>query len=93
MLLHNFIVENRENDGEFFRNFNIRMDNVHAELTRATGEIPHPLATDNNEPTVGGRPRLDEEALRRNDIEIRERITARLATREMRRPMHSGMCS
>jgi DDE superfamily endonuclease len=43
MLLHNFIVENRENDGEFFRDFNIRMDNVQAQLTRTTGEIPRPL--------------------------------------------------
>ena len=91
MLLHNFIVDSREDDQAFFRNFNIRMDRIQQEITRQTGEIPRPLVTDNNEPLIRGRPTNNEQRLRSLALETRHRLTVSLAVNDMLRPMEHDM--
>ncbi len=60
MLLHNFLVDERESrvgfnmeDAEYFCNFSLReLD----DRSRLSNERPSAVATDNNEPHAGGRP-------------------------------------
>jgi DDE superfamily endonuclease len=94
MLLHNFIIDARESETdccEYFKDFQIRMDALQLEVTKQTGEIPRPMVTDNNEPRVGGRRRVDEEELRVLGEELRRRLTGRLAARDLRRPLQHDM--
>jgi DDE superfamily endonuclease len=94
MLLHNFIVDSRENtqtDMLYFEQFQIPVDSIQDELTLLTGEVPAAVATDNNEPRPGGRPSLDDIKLRELGLVIRENLTVKLAVHEMRRPMLQDM--
>jgi DDE superfamily endonuclease len=94
MLLHNFIVDCRENisfDTSYFEDFDIPFDYVQDVLTEQTGEVPMAVATDNNEPRPGGRPTLEDVKLRELGISIRERLTVKLAVHELRRPMLHDM--
>jgi DDE superfamily endonuclease len=95
MLLHNFIIDCREaddkDDEEFFKNFDIEMDRHQERLTQTTAEIPRPLATDNNEPRPRGRVSHDEMKLRDQGGEVRHRLTIKLATYGMKRPLQHDM--
>lgn len=75
MLLHNFIVDAREaedrEDDRFFQNFTVNMDSIQERLTVQTGEMPRPVATDNNEPSSGGRPALGEAEQRKKGMALR----------------------
>jgi DDE superfamily endonuclease len=92
MLLHNFIVECRDVDeSTYFRDFHIDMDGLQRKITKKTGEIPRPVVTDNNEPRGRGRPSMDELEMKRVGEEIRHRLTVKLASQDMKRPMQHDM--
>jgi hypothetical protein len=94
MLLHNFIVDNRCDRAEdhcFFQNFNVTMDAVQVELTRQSGEMPRAIVSNNNEPRGPGRPTADEENLRQHGNQVRNRLTVKLATKGLTRPMQHDM--
>jgi DDE superfamily endonuclease len=97
MLLHNFIIDCRENllqdqdDDSYFQHFEIEMDTIQRELTRQTGELPRAIVTDNNEPRIGGRPTLEEAEMRRLGQEVRQRLTVKLASKAMRHPLQHDM--
>ena len=96
MLLHNFIIDCREGrvdrgDDSYFQDFEIETDAMQDELTMATGEAPRALATDNNEPRRRRRPTVDEETQRQLGDDIRHRLTIKLATHEMKRPLQHDM--
>ena len=93
MLLHNFIVDarNEEIDREYFEDFHIDMDSVQAELTERTGEMPRPLVSDNNEAPVGGWPLASYLEMQAKGKEIQKRLTMKLAAGGMQRPMQHGM--
>ena len=95
MLLHNYIIDEREagdtEDAQFFRDFNVEMDSVQQEITRQSGELPRALVTDNNEPRRRGRPTLEEAELKEKGEEVRHRLLIRLAAENMRRPMQYNM--
>ena len=89
MLLHNFIIDSREceEDSSYFRDFNIRMDSLQQQLTEQTGEMPRPVVTNNNEPRTRGGPSLDDIEMRRVGGLVRHRLTVKLASNDMRRPL------
>lgn len=94
MLLHNFIVEHRENgvaDGAYFSTFSIDIDELQLQLTNETGEAPNPLVTDNNEPRPAGRRSVADIDLAIKGSSVRQRLTTKLAVYEMKRPLHSNM--
>lgn len=95
MLLHNHIIDSRHGqdseDAAFFRNFTIQMDHVQTQLTQQHGEIPRAVAADNNEPDRGGRLSLEETKQRAIGMEIRERLTVKLATYRVKRPLQHDM--
>jgi DDE superfamily endonuclease len=93
MLLHNFIIDQRENlgDASFFEQFDIPIDHIQDLITEQTGELPHAIATDNNEPRPVGRHSTDEIKERELGIHIRERLTVKLAVHGMRRPLLHDM--
>ena len=95
MLLHNFIVDHRggpdTEDAAFFRDFNINMDDTQGELFRQTGEIPRAVVADNNEPRRMGRRSLADNEMRSKGLEVRHRLTVKLAAHDMARPMQHDM--
>lgn len=95
MLLHNFIVDFREGDDtedrEFFRQFDIVMDDMQRHLTRQTGEHPTPVVADNNEARPTGRRSLEDTALRQAGAAIRERLTVELMINGLERPTDHDM--
>jgi DDE superfamily endonuclease len=94
MLLHNFILDMRENDSldnAYFQDFDIPADSIQDYITEQTGEAPQAIATDNNEPRLGGRPSSDEVKQRELGITVRERLTVKLAVQDMRRPLEHDM--
>ena len=95
MLLHNYIVDTRQGndteDARFFRDFNVRMDHVQRNLSRITGEIPAAVVTDNNEPRRRGRRTLEEAEASHLGDDIRLRLTVKLASRNIRRPLQHDM--
>ena len=94
ILLHNFIIDEREGfnkDASYFQNFSISMDPIQQQITDQTNEIPRALVTDNNEPGQAGRHSIEEDALRLKGIEIRNRLTVKLAANGRRRPILHDM--
>jgi DDE superfamily endonuclease len=94
MLLHNFIIDRRENiglDDNFFEQFDIPVDSLQDHLTEQTGEVPQAIATDNNEPRPPGRHSTEEIKERELGVIIRERLTVKLAARGMSRPLEHNM--
>ena len=96
MLLHNYIIGNRnrkgtEADNSFFRDFEVNMDATQETITVDTGEMPLALVTDNNEPNPGGRPSLEESQLRDLGGKARDRLTVKLSTYERLRPLQHDM--
>lgn len=95
MLLHNFILEFQEDsdryDMSFVRDFDIEMDDLQRKITKATGEMPAALVTDNNEVKRGGRPRNEEVEERMIAENIRMTLILRLAENNMKRPSYTGM--
>ena len=95
MLLHNFIIDQREGtdteDSHFFGNFNVEMDAVQQEITNQSGEMPLALVSDNNEPRRQGRPTIEETEMREMGEEIRLQLMIKLAAHDMRRPMKYDM--
>ena len=83
--------EVEQNQDENIRNFRVPDDSIQGQVTRVTGEIARPLVSDNNEPNPGGRPRQDDQELRDKGTEMRRKITSRLATMEMKRPLQHNM--
>ncbi len=79
-------------DANYFRDFNIRMDAMQDEMTRASGEMPTALTTDNNEPRRRGRPTASETSLRDEGEQIRRRLTIELSSQGMKRPLQHDMC-
>jgi hypothetical protein len=96
MLLHNFIIENRENgvsDNNYFATFRMQsqMDTIQDRITDVTGEFPHALVTDNNEPRPPGRQSLTSAELDAQGSNLRSILTTNLAVHGLRRPMQYGM--
>jgi hypothetical protein len=87
--LHNFLIDERNrdsqvdhNDEDFFRHYDHLTDDSH----NATGGAAFPLVTDNNEPSIGGRPRLD----KRGTL-IRNNMAINLSANNLIRPLQNGM--
>jgi hypothetical protein len=87
--LHNFLIDER------LRNSNVEKDDKaffnhydhHKDDSSIVGVGAFPLVSDNNEPSVGGRPP-------RNDLrgtEIRDNIATALRTFDLSRPLQDGM--
>lgn len=95
MLLHNFIVDEREagdsEDRRFFSNFDIAMDRSQRTVSRKSGELPRALVTDNNEPKTVGRNTLEENEPKKQGEEVRHRLVVKLAAHGRRRPMQWDM--
>jgi hypothetical protein len=95
MLIHNFIINEREargfraEDAEFFNEFSL---NEH-DHRRKEPEMPSVVATDNNEPHPGGRPSLSEvELLQQAQGEvIRNGLCSSLAGRGLSHPVTDNM--
>lgn len=95
MLLHNYIVDERDEDdtedSRYFREFNVRMDEAQDELYNATREVPDALVTDNNEPRPKSRPTQEEANMRQQGEHVRTLLTTKLASANMRRPLQHNM--
>ena len=88
--LHNFFIEERlqeaeyeNDDSDFTKTYNHNKDD---QFTVADGEAVFPLVTDNNEPSAGGRPRLDTLGAK-----IRNNMAIALQTMNLIRPLHDNM--
>jgi hypothetical protein len=94
MLLHNFIVNERESkgfrkeDALFFTEFSLRDQD---QRQNETHEMPSVVATDNNEPHPGGRPSVAEAELQEQGEIIRNGLTNTLYGRGLRRPVTDEM--
>lgn len=95
MLLHNFIIDNQKdhkrNDTSYVENFNIEMDHIQPALTAKTNELPLPLVSDNNEPSIGRRPSADAQKSREIGDEIRYKLALNLSVSGLKRPIQNGM--
>ena len=95
MLLHNFIIENREDiydDHDYFDNFSIDHSSVMEEhLTNSTGETARAIVSDNNEPSVGGRPTAVSDEERVEGERVRHQQTVKLASFGYKRPLLHNM--
>jgi DDE superfamily endonuclease len=93
MLLHNFIVDERETaagqvDNHFFENF----EYDESRSTAAShSEPPEALVTDNDEPKPAGRPDKRKDDLKKLGEELRTTLTVNLAARAYVRPQQAGM--
>lgn len=93
MSLQNFIIEQRESrlcDSECW-DFTVKMDSSQEQLTRQTGEMPRALASDNDEPHIGGCRSVQGEELRPLGSAVRHRLTIKLACDDMEHPMPHDM--
>jgi hypothetical protein len=95
MLLHNFLVDEREaeqglnaEEAAFFRTFSLREQDDRAGFS---DEVASAVATDNNEPHPGGRPSNNMVTLQEKGKAKRDDITADLYGKGMTRPMRSNM--
>lgn len=94
MLLHNFIVDEREakgfreEDAAFFRSFSLRDQDPRQ---NESPEIPSVVATDNNEPHPGGRPSLSHIELQKQGEDLRNGIMNTLYGRGLGRPVSANM--
>jgi hypothetical protein len=97
MLLHNYIIDSREayeraEDSSYFQQFAISMDAIQQQrLILQTGEIPRAIVVDNNEPRVAGRRSREENDSRLRGVKIRHRLTVKLASHNLRRPLQHDM--
>lgn len=92
MLLHNFIIEMRDEDIGYFKNFTLEVHSkVQEHLTTYTGEVPRPLVTDNDQPPPRGRPPPEEHEFRQLGNNIRHRLVVKLAAHKRSRPMEHDM--
>ena len=92
MLLHNFILENREDDNAdraYFEDFTIPRNDIQIHLTASTGEIPLSLTIDNGAEAAGGRPSVDVAELKQQGEQIRTRLAIDLASNNLVRPMYN----
>jgi hypothetical protein len=95
VLLHNFLVDERESDLDFnsddahyFRTFSLREQDERAEVST---EAPSPVATDNNKPRPGGRPTLLMANHQARGRMMREQLTHHLYGSRLGRPMQTRM--
>jgi DDE superfamily endonuclease len=86
--LHNFLVDECTQNSEldkvdkdFFKHYDHKTDD-----TRTVDNIAFPLVTDNNEPSSGGRPRIDGRGER-----IRHTLAIKLRNNDLTRPLQEGM--
>jgi len=98
MLLHNFIIDERNGEGhddfdrEYFQHFRIDSSlESQRRQTASTGEQARALVTDNNEPRAGGRPTNEDQHRREEGSRVRNNNVLLLATHNMKRPIHSSM--
>jgi hypothetical protein len=92
MLLHNFIIDNREFDeSSYFENFDIPKDKDQSGITAATGEEAKAIATDNDALRVVGRPSNIDTENRLRGEKLREKLTMSLAMSGLTRPLHNDM--
>ena len=98
MLLHNFLVDEREDesdpeDVEYFRDFSfadLSEDEVPSLLRRPTNEVPDALVTDNNEPRPRGRPSCGDAVLKARAEKLRENLLLSLSLNGKVRPQRKG---
>jgi DDE superfamily endonuclease len=97
MLLQNFLIDHRDSisareDSVYFQQFEINsQEAIQLEITRQSGEPPRALVTDNNEPHPPGRPTRLEEEQRRYGLNVRDRLTVKLAAHDLKRPLQQNM--
>jgi hypothetical protein len=94
MLLHNFIIDERELKGfhqeeaNFFQNFSLQdLD----QRVDDTDEIASPVATDNNEPHPGGRPTITGKELQEAGSRLHDGIMRSLYGRGLGRRVTNDM--
>jgi hypothetical protein len=95
LLLHNFLVDEREadvglnsEDAAFFRNFSLQKED---DRLSASDEHPNAVVTDNNEPHPGGRPTNDMSVAQAKGKRKRDEIASLLYGSGKSRPMRSNM--
>ncbi len=95
LLLHNFLVDERESDLDFnsddahyFQTFSLREQDERVEVST---EAPSTVATDNNEPRPGGRPTLLTANHQARGRMRREQLTHHLYGSRLGRPMQTRM--
>ena len=93
MLLHNFIVNERESearqvDDHFFENFEYDESNL---TTASHSEPPEALVTDNDEPKPAGRPDKRTDDLKKLGEKLRSTLAVNLAAKGYVRPTQPGM--
>ncbi len=95
MLLHNFLVDERESfpsfnidEAEYFRRFSLREQD---DLALVSTEAPSAVATDNNEFHPGGRPNSSMMNHQARGKQKREQLTAELYGSGNTRPMQQTM--
>jgi hypothetical protein len=91
MLLHNFILDNVREDANCYQDFSIPNNALQQDLTHATGETPHPLASNNDKPKLGGHLLEDEMEKMRIGSKIWHRLAVKLVTHKLTCPLHHDM--
>ena len=95
MLLHNFIVNEREqssSEATIDRNFFEKFEYDETERNRrAHGDAPNALVSDNEEPKPKGRLDKRKEELKESGSKLRETLSTNLATKGYVRPLQTGM--
>eukprot|EP00980_Cylindrotheca_fusiformis_P003885 scaffold861_cov171-Cylindrotheca_fusiformis.AAC.1 len=101
MLLHNFIVDQRDSESEYFRNFRIEIDESVAspddgnrtQEMMNSGDVSDlwPYVAGNGEVRPRGRPTINEQEMRTMAQKIRDDLKLRLAASGLNRPMEHDM--
>ena len=94
MLLHNFIVNEREitdkvSDTNFFENFQYNKSNRNRDAHH--GEIPDALVRDNDKPMPKGRQDKKLEELKKLGVDLRNTLARNLVQKNYVWPLQSGM--
>ena len=94
MLLHNFIIDEREKKGfhkeevAYFNNFSLQDLDSHQ---KESDKVPSAVATNNNEPNPGGRPLMSAMALQQSGECLCDSIMHTLFAHNLGCPMTNGM--
>jgi hypothetical protein len=97
MLLQNFLIDHKDSisareDSVYFQQFEVNsQEAIQLEITRQSGERPRALVTDNNEPHPPRRPTRLEEEEWRHGLNVRDRLTVKLAAHDLKRPLQQNM--
>jgi hypothetical protein len=91
MLLHNFLVDQREDDIAYFKTFSV--DTVVRDSTQLAQErgLPEPSVTDTGALRPAGRPSTEETESKEIGAIFRDKLAQRLFVHDMKRPLKDNM--